>query len=114
MPLTTATKNTMLNAIVPDLIKLHSGDPTATGNAATISGANKACSYSAAANGERDLAAAVEIDVPLGATVSHYSVWQGTTLRSYDQFDSNAETYANAGKANVTSAKISMPDPVAE
>tara|TARA_B110000196_G_scaffold291761_1_gene278895 strand:+ start:647 stop:979 length:333 start_codon:yes stop_codon:yes gene_type:complete len=110
MPLTTATKNTMLDAIAPDTIKLHSGNPTATGNAAVIAGANKACSYAAATNGERDLAAAVEIDVPQGATVSHYSVWQGAILRSYDAFDSNAETYDNAGKAKVTSAKISMPD----
>lgn len=110
MPLTTATKNTMLDAIAPDLIKLHSGNPTSTGAAATIAGATKACSYSVSVNGERELAAPVEIDVPLGATVSHYSVWQGAILRSYSAFDSNAETYTNAGTANVTSAKISMPD----
>lgn len=110
MPLTTATKNIMLDAIAPDTIKLHSGNPTATGNAAAIAGATKACAYAAAANGERDLNAEVEVDIPEGATVSHYSVWQGATLRSYDAFDSNPETYANAGKAKVTSAKISMPD----
>ncbi len=113
MPLTTLTKNLMLNAMTPDLIKLHSGDPTATGAQNLIAGANKACAYAAAANGERDLDAAVEVDIPEGETVSHYSVWQGATLRSYDEFDSNAETYANAGKANVTSAKIKLPDPVA-
>lgn len=109
MPLTTATKNTMLDAIAPNLIKLHSGAPSAAGDQNLIAGASKACTYAAATNGERDLSAAVEIDVPLGATVSHYSVWQGATLRSYDAFDSNAETYANAGKANVTSAKITLP-----
>ncbi|UUO22822.1 hypothetical protein FGD67_06200 [Colwellia sp. M166] len=110
MPLTTATKNIMLDAITPDSIKLHSGDPTAAGTANEISGATAACTYAAAASGERDLSATLEIDVPLGATVSHYTVWQGETLRAYHQFDSNPETYANAGKAKVTSAKISLPD----
>jgi hypothetical protein len=110
MPLTTATKNLMLDAIVPDSIKLHSGDPTAAGNANEIAGAVKACTYDAAAAGKRDLNATLEIDIPLGETVSHYTVWQGATLRAYHPFDSNPETYANAGKANVTSAKISLPD----
>lgn len=111
MPLTTATKNLFLNSITPDLIKLHSGAPGAAADQNLITGASAACSYAAAANGERDLAAAVEVDVPQGATVSHYSVWQGATLISYDEFDSNPETYANEGKANVTSAKIALPDP---
>jgi hypothetical protein len=110
MPLTTATKNTMLDSFTPNLIKLHSGAPGAAATQNLIAGASKACVYDAAANGERDLSAAVEIDIPQGETVSHYSVWEGATLRSYDEFDSNAETYANAGKANVTSAKISLPD----
>ncbi|NQZ24458.1 MAG: hypothetical protein HRT53_20730 [Colwellia sp.] len=110
MPLTTSTKNVMLNAIAPDLIKLHSGDPTITGAVNLIAGASKACNYAAAANGERDLDAAVELSIPEGETVSHYSVWQGATLRSYHAFDSNPETYANAGKAKVTSAKISLPN----
>ena len=110
MPLTTVTKNAMLNAIAPDLIKLHSGAPSAAGDQNLIAGASKACVYAAAANGERDLDDAVEVDIPPGETVSHYSVWQGATLRSYDEFDSNPETYANAGKANITSAKISLPD----
>ena len=112
MPLTTATKNIMLDAITPDSIKLHSGDPTAAGTANEITGTTKACTYAAAVNGERDLSATLEIDVPLGATVSHYTVWQGATLRAYHPFDSNPETYANAGKANVTSAKISLPESV--
>ena len=111
MPLTTATKNVMLNAVTPDSIKLHSGDPTAAGTANAIAGATKACAYAAAANGERELSAAVEVDVPEGETVSHYTVWEGATLRAYHPFDSNPETYANAGKANVTSAKISLPEP---
>jgi len=111
MPLTTSTKNLMLNAIAPDLIKLHSGDPSAAGDQNLIAGANKACSYAAAANGERNLSATVVVDIPKDETVSHYSVWQGATLRSYDAFDTNPETYANAGKANVTSAKITLPDP---
>lgn len=111
MPLTTATKNVFLNSIEPDLLKLHSGDPTATGNANTIAGASKACAYEVAANGERDLSAPLEIDVPEGETVSHYTVWQGSTLHAYHPFDSNPETYANAGKAKVSSAKISLPEP---
>lgn len=111
MPLTTETKNLMLNALGPDKIKLHSGDPTATGDQNLIPGANKACTYGVAANGERDLAAAIEIDIPEGETVSHYTVWQGTTLRAYHKFDSNPETYANAGKANINSAKITLPEP---
>lgn len=110
MSFTTPTKNLALDAIPINLIKLHSGDPGAAGTANTIAGASAACVYAAAANAERDLDAAVPVTVPAGASVSHFSVWEGTTFRGGKAFTSNPETYANEGVANVTSAKITLAD----
>ena len=48
----------------------------------------------------------MEVNVPAAAVVSHYSVWDGTTFKYGNVFDSEPETYANAGIAVVASAKV--------
>lgn len=95
-------------AAVIDLIKLHSGAPGAAGTANVIASAESACTYAAGAAGVIDLASTVEVDVGGGATVSHFSLWDGTSFQAGEVFTSNAETYSNAGKANVTSASITV------
>jgi hypothetical protein len=113
MATTVTTKNQMLGAITVDEIRLHSGDPGASGTANAISGATAACSYGAASGGSRDLSAAVTgIPVPAATTVSHFSLWAGSTLKAYKAFDSGSETYNNAGTANVTSAAFTVADVV--
>jgi hypothetical protein len=113
---TEATANLALDAIIIDKIKLHDGDPGATGVANVIAGAEAACVYSAAAGSQRDLSAPV--DVPISyidtdITVSHFSVWQGATFKAGKIMTSNPETFSNTGTARVTSAALSVPDLVA-
>jgi len=110
MALSDAAKISAAGAIATraDLIKLHSGLPGATGTANVIAGAQAAVTYVAGAAGEIDVSAAVTIAVPQGATVSHFSLWDATVLLAEEVFTSNAETYANAGQANITSAKVTI------
>ncbi len=102
----TAFKNEALDGVSLNTIKLHSGDAGSSGTSNTISGASASCSYAPASNGERDLADVVAITVPAGETVSHYSVWSGSTFKFGGAFDSSPETYANEGTANISSARI--------
>lgn len=112
MATTDAAKNTMLDALAPDLIKLHSGDPGAAGTANEISGASGAATYAAASAGSREITGTVAIPVTLPdanpITVSHYSIWAGATLLFYGPMTSAAETYSNSGTANVTSAPLTV------
>ena len=113
MTTTVSTKNQMLDAISVTEIRLHSGDPGSAGTNNTISGANKSCSYAAASGGSRALASSVTgIAVPGSTTVSHFSLWDGATLKAYKAFDSGAEVYNNAGQANVTQATFTVADVV--
>ena len=115
MSTTTETKNIMLNALTINKIRLHSAATTdGTQNVVQLvddTNAEGAASYGAASNGERDVSSTVNItNIKAGETVSHFSIWQGSTYRGSKQFTSNAETYANDGEANITSAKITIAD----
>lgn len=115
MSTTTAVKNTMLDAVTINKIRLHSGATTdGTQNVVQLVGdtnAEAAAAYGPAANGERDLSATVNIaTIKATSVVSHFSIWNGTTYLGSKQFTSNSETYSNDGEANVTSAKITVAD----
>jgi len=86
MSLTTAAKNTMLNALTIDTASLHTAFPGLTG-ANEVSGgapayARKAVSFAAAAGGSRSLSAAVTFDVP-ATTVRWFGFWSSGTYVGY-------------------------------
>lgn len=86
MSLTTAAKNTMLNALTIDTASLHTAFPGLTG-ANEVSGgspayARKAVSFAAAAGGSRGLSAAVTFDVP-ATTVRWFGFWSSGTYVGY-------------------------------
>lgn len=110
MALTEATLNQAADAIIVDTIKLHSGDPGAAGTTNEITGTSTAIVLGAATGGVRSMAAALNISVPAG-TVSHYTLWQGTTLRASKAFGT-AKTYANPGTAEITTATLSVANAV--
>lgn len=63
----------------------------------------------AAIGGERSLAGgAVSIPVPAG-TVSHYSLWGGSTLKSARAFAA-PEEFASPGSADISSVTFSAVD----
>ena len=107
MSSTVAVKNTMLDALTIDTIKLHSADPAPDGVAGQISGASAACSFNAAANGSRQMAADVPISIPAGTTVTHYSLWNGSTYLMSKAF-TTSETFSNAGTANILASQTSI------
>ena len=98
--------NEATNGITLNIIKLHNGDVGENGTSNQIAGASAPATYGVAANGERDLSEPVEINVPAESVVSHYSVWDGANFKYGNVFDSEPETYANAGIAVVASAKV--------
>lgn len=110
MTIAVATLNKMADAETINTIKVHSGNPGASGTANTISGGSKACTYGASASGTRDLSATVKVPVPSGATVSHFSLWNGSTFVAANSFTTAPETYANDGEANVTTAPFSVAE----
>lgn len=115
MSTTVAVKNTMLDALTITKIRLHSAATTdGTQNVVLKTGdttAEASVSYDPASGGERDVSATVNIpNIKLGETVWGFSLWNNTTYLGSKQFTSNAETYANEGEANITSAKITVAD----
>lgn len=103
MALSVLALNEAANAITVDLVKLHSGDPGAAGNANFV--ASSAISLSTASLGVRSMASPLEVSVP-ASTVSHYSLWSGSSLKSTKAF-AQAETYAAPGIARITSVTLS-------
>jgi len=80
MPFSTGAKNTMLNALTADRVRLHSGDPGAAGTANTIAAFGlTAATFAAAASGERAMSSDVAFSGGAASQpVTHYSVWNST------------------------------------
>lgn len=114
MGLTTTGINEALNGIAVDEIRLHSGDPGATGANNAIAGAAKSATWATASNGaSRDLTATVTaIAIPQGTTVSYWSAWGGGVCKAYDAY-TTPEAFANAGStASVSQAQINLANVV--
>lgn len=87
MSLTTAAKNTLLGALSPDTMSLHSSFPGLTGTGELSGGtpayARKACTFGAAAGGTRTTSGTVTFDVGAGSTVRWVGFWVGATYVGY-------------------------------
>jgi len=107
MTTTVIAKNKAANALTPSTISIHSGDPTATGNA-NIIGTAQSCTYSAAVDGVRNLTNTPQFAVPQGVTVTHTVTKdaQGDVLDiSPLEFP---ETYANGGTHSISSGTLTV------
>lgn len=77
------TKHLKLDAVPCDAIRLHSGDPGAAGTDFALGAGLSAATFSAAASGERALAAAVEVTgLAPGQSVLFVSVWGSGIFRT--------------------------------
>lgn len=108
----TSAKNTMLNAITPDTVGLHSADPGANGTASELTGgspayARKAVSMNAAASGQRTASTQPIFDVPAGSTVAFVSWWAGATFLGSGPVGTQ-ETFAGQGTYQLTSETLSI------
>jgi hypothetical protein len=80
MPFSTTAKNTMLDALTPNRVRLHSGDPGAAGTANTIAAYGlTAATFATAASGERAMSSDVAFSGGAALqSVTYYSVWNAT------------------------------------
>jgi hypothetical protein len=109
-------KNTMLDALTADRARLHSGDPGAAGTSNAL-GTLTACTFAAAASGERALSAAVDFTgLTASQSVTWYSVWNnngGTPIFLGRGQITSGDVAANAaGEYRLTTAcKLDLNDP---
>ncbi len=113
MPFSTTAKNTMLDALTADRVRLHSGDPGAAGTSNTL-GSLTASTFAAAASGERALNSAVNFTgLTANQSVTYYSVWKntGTVFEGSGQITSGDVQANAAGEYTLTTAcKLDIND----
>lgn len=109
-------KNTALDALTLDRIRLHSGDPGASGTSLAL-GSLTACTFAAAASGSRALSSNVTL-TGLGANQSctWFSVWNnngGSPIFMGRSPIEAGDTTANAsGELTLTTATtVAITDP---
>ena len=107
MSATNDALNEAADGVVLDSIQLHSGDPGSDGTSNVITGTMTDVTYGAATDGVREVDTPVDITVPGGSTVSHYSVWGAGTLKTYNSFP-NSESYNGEGIARIDTAEFSV------
>lgn len=85
-------KNQMLDALSPDEIQLHSGDPGESGTDNVV-GSPDSATFDPADGGRRDLSAPVEFSgLPPSTSVSWVSVWGGSTFLAKAEIQGTATT----------------------
>lgn len=110
MSLTTAGKNTALDALAITQASLHTADPTDDGSVGEVTGgsyARQTITFAAASAGARDSSNQPVFPVPAGTTVSHYALWAGATCVDKGSL-SASETFAADGNYTLTDADISI------
>lgn len=116
MPFSTAAKNTMLDALTVDRVRLHSGDPGAAGTNNTIAAFGlTAATFAAAASGERALSSDVNFTGGAASqSVTHWSAWQnsGTVFQGSGTIGTGDVTANAAGEYTLkaTNTKLRLPD----
>ena len=111
----TVAKNAMLDALQPDEIQLHNGDPGAAGTSNRVGGANgeAAAAFAAAASGSRALNADVDFTgLTASQSVTWISVWDDTVFLGKAAV-SSGDVAANAAGAwsATTATALTLSDP---
>jgi hypothetical protein len=79
MPYSTTAKNTMLNALAANRVRLHSGDPGAAGTSNQLGAGLETATFAAASGSERALSTDVTVTgLTALQTVTWFSVWNST------------------------------------
>ncbi len=98
MPYSTATKNSMLDAITFDAIRLHSGDPGGSGTSNALGAGISAATFAAASSSARALSSDVTVTgLSASQSVTYFSVWttSGAVFRGSGTI-SSGDVAANA------------------
>ena len=100
MPFNTATKNSMLDAITFNGIRLHNGDPGASGTSNQLGAGISAATFAAASSSARALSSSVTVTgLAANQSVTHFSVWtvSGAVFRGSGTIGSGDVTANSAG-----------------
>jgi hypothetical protein len=107
MGFSTTAKNTMLDALTADRVRLHSGDPGAAGTNNALGAGLSAATFDAAASGERVLSAQVDVTgLAASQSVTYFSVWKnaGTVFEGSGQITTGDVTANASGEYSLTTA----------
>ena len=113
-----SAKNTMLDALTPNQLQLHNGDPGAAGTANRVGGGDgeEAATFAAASGGERALSASVDFTgLAASQSVTWFSVWNtaGPTFLGKGEISSGDVAANAAGQFSLTTAtKLILQDPI--
>ncbi len=116
MPLSTAAKNTMLDAFVSSVgtvyASLHTGAPGSTGASEAAGGspayARQSLAWSSASGGVKQTSSAATFNVPAG-TYSWVGYWSAVTSGTYLGYDAvTPATFAGQDVYTLTAAQINL------
>jgi hypothetical protein len=114
MPFTAAAKDTMLNSLVLDAIRLHSGAPGAAGTANALGAGLSAATFGTSTSGSRSLSPAVTVaGLAANQSVTHFSVWTtaGSVFRGSGAITSGDVTANSAGSFTLaTGTTLTLSD----
>ena len=112
MGFSTTAKNTMLDALTGDRVRLHSGDPGAAGTSNTIAAAGlTASTFAAASSGARALQTDVAFTgLNASQSVTYFSFWKntGTVFEGSGQITSGDVTANSAGEYTLKATTTTM------
>jgi len=114
MPFSMTAKNGMLDSRTIDRVRLHSGDPGASGTDNALGAGLVNATFSAASSGSRALATNVTVTgLSPNQSVTHFSVWDssGSVFQGSGSI-STGDTTANAAGEYIitTSTTLSLTD----
>lgn len=115
-----AAKDLMLDAITPDLISIHTGDPGSAGGDNEVTGGSytrEAATFDAASSGERALNTAVEFNGPNNEDAAFFGIWEEDGVSTgVDLFlgagpITGDMAFNSIGEFTLTDATLSITDP---
>jgi len=114
MPFAVTAKNAMLDSLVFDRIRLHSGDPGAAGTSNQLGAGTSAATFAAASASSRALSSGVAVTgLSANQSVTHFSVWTNaaTVFRGSGTISSGDVTANAAGEFTLaTGTTITLSD----
>jgi hypothetical protein len=106
MAFSTVAKNQALDAIIVDRVRLHSGDPGASGTSNAL-GSLTAATFAAASSGSRVLSGNVDLTgLGASASVTYWTAWlnAGTVYKGSGTISSGDTTANSSGEYRLTTA----------
>lgn len=109
MPIAVGTKNSMLDGVTLNAIRLHSADPGSSGTNAALGAGRSAATFGAASAGSRSLSSPVAVTgLAANQSVTHFSVWteSGAVFRGSGAISSGDTAANSAGEFTLATGTL--------